>query len=64
MSWVIDKEYEQSSSSQAIQLGGKARSRALFAKYSLLSGVILIVLGAIVALFYRFNLQVFEVALN
>jgi hypothetical protein len=49
-SWVLDHGYEQSSSADVKLLGAKALSKAMLAKYALLLGVALVVLGFITTL--------------
>lgn len=44
-SWVLQHGYEASNSSQVARLGAQALHRALMAKYAMLAGVIMVVVG-------------------
>lgn len=53
-SWILSRGYEQSHSVAVQEQGRKALPKAVFAQYTLLIGVVLLVCGAVTALFGSF----------
>ena len=53
-SWILSRGYEQSKSVAVQEQGRKALPRALFAQYTMLLGVVLLISGAVTALLESF----------
>lgn len=49
-SWILNRGYENSQSPEVVASGRKCLGKALFAKYSFLAGVLLLIIGFVVAL--------------
>jgi hypothetical protein len=50
-SWVLNKGYETSNNAQILTIASKAYARALLAKYTMIGGVVLMIVGLAYAIF-------------